>query len=387
MKEPIALRAGKKFVRPETGFIHDASHTTIPLYENFNWALALFKTRTQEGVQEAKRLLAALLPFQNSEGEFPVNLHEYPVAHDHFLGAHLFFPLYWIQHDFNTVLGPELGEKLQSSIHALVEALKRRYEEKKPQGIIALKVGAVVGDDTILKSAKVDFSSSNQIVDLELCRDLGVPYLPTPHFWLGTSYKEPQEGFEPAVTLLDLMMGTERESELTLHHLGAALIRRSLIPAKLIEDGGYVVSELKAGHYLYRFITKSHGKLESLVLTVGHIKEASYSAYEGGVRFQLRLSGDFEERPREIELFVNRGVKLSGSTFRLDETVTAQFEKVALKLTFTLLEGEGNFIGHVSHGNRPSQTLKGEAFDQVLSLRTLRRSSEIVLGLDIQCVS
>ena len=104
--------------------------------------------------------------------------------------------------------------------------------------------------------------------------------------------------------------------------------------------------------------------------------------------FQFTLDPVFEadnrDKQREVEVYVNRGVLISHSIFRLNETVTLKFEKTTLALKFTLHSGEGDFVGQVAHGNRPNQVLKGEAFDQILSLRTLRRSSEAILKLDIQ---
>lgn len=410
----IALQAGKRFVRTETGFVHyyyqshpDEPHVTIPLYENLNWALTLFQTRTQEGVQEGKRILQALLAFQNKEGEFPFYLHEYPFAKDLFLGAYLFFPLYWIQKNFQSILGNELRMRLNDALGQLVAALKRRYEEKEPQGILALKIGAILwviyGDDSLLKGAKVAFTTSSHIADVELCKDLGAPHLPNwpALIWhkglqtlLGCSFRELQEGYEPMVTLLDLMMGSKRESQLSPHHLAACLIRSNPTPAEKnllgVRQGthwGYSAHALEPGFYLFRFVTKSFGKLLSLAIPPGRIHKASFEEYEGGIRFSFGLDELFEaeskEKQREVEIFVNRGVKIESSTFLINKSFTITFEHVSLTLTFSLLQGEGDFIGHLSHGNRPSQIVQGEAFDQVLSLRTLRRSQDAVLGLEI----
>lgn len=409
-----ALQAGKKFVRPETGFVHyhyhghpDEPHVTIPLYENLNWALTLFQTRTQEGVQEGKRVLDALLAFQNKEGEFPVYLHEYPYAKDLFLGAYLFFPLYWIQKNFHSILGSELRERLQGGLEGLVRALKRRYKEREPQGIMALKIGAIMwvmeGDESLLKAAQVTFNTSSHIADVELCKDLGAPHLPNwpAPLWhkglqtlLGGSFRECQEGYEPMVTLLDLMMGSPREGQLTPHHLAASLIQSSPVPADGNHPGirqganwGYSAHSLEPGCYLFRLVTKSWGKLASLVITPARIHSATFEEYEGGIRFRLGLEELFEadsrEKQREVEMFVNRGAKISCSTFHLNEPLMIAFEYLTLTLTFSLLQGKGDFVGHLAHGNRPSQIVRGDAFDQVLVLRTLRRSPDAVLGLDI----
>ena len=418
----LALKAGAQFVRPETGFVHyfyhgrpSESHATIPLYENLNWALANFQTRTQEGFQEGKRLLEKLLAFQNAEGEFPVYLHEYPYTADSFLGAYLFLPLWWIKKDFETLLGPELRERLNRCLTLLIHALKSHYEEKKPQGHIAIKVGAAVfameGSDAILRHAKSEVTTSSHIADIELAKDVGAPHLPSwpalswhPRLqtYLGPAYKELQEGFEPAIGLLDLMMGSTRKGQLSPHHIAAALVRSSPTLSHASVKGirqeelwGYSALKMESdaplfhqpGFHLFRYLTEGEGRIESLALPVSKIKKANFVEGQTSIKFEFGFDPTFEpenrDKQREIELFINLGPKISTSVFRLDEPVKIQFAKTALTLTFRRLAGTGDFIGHLSRGNRPSQIAKGEAFDQVLSLRTLRRSPDALIELEI----
>ena len=410
----LALKAGASLLCPETGFVHAfypkrESRATIPVYENLLWALAHFQKRTQEGVQEGKRLVERLLSFQNSDGEFPVYLHEFPEASDHFLGAHLFLPLWWIRSDFGSVLGGELLEQLSRCLKALSDALKRRYQEKRPRGLVALKVGAALfameGSDAILKESALATASSSEIADLELAKDLRAPHLPSwpalswhPRLqtYLGPAFKEMQEGAEPFVTLLEHMMGSTRVRELSHHHLAAALIRSAPTPSqdtpKGIRQGecwGYSAlgTEGEAHHpgfHLFRYLTEGEGRIDSLSLPPSHLKQASFVEGDDSIKFYLALSPTSEaENKREIELFVNVGPRISTSLFRLNEPVEIQFAKTTLTLTFRLHSGSGDFVGHLSRGNRPSQILKGEAFDQVLSLRTLRRSRDAVIELEI----
>ncbi len=83
-----ALAAGRSLQSQQTGFVHyyqvpSSSYQTIPLLENTYFILALFRSCLVEHIQEAKTLLKRLLEFQNlkenqSRGNFPVYLHEYP---------------------------------------------------------------------------------------------------------------------------------------------------------------------------------------------------------------------------------------------------------------------------------------------------------------------
>ena len=92
----LALHSGRKRQSKQTGFVHycyesstSDPHDTIPLVENFCFALALFRSRLVESVQEGKRLLEKLLAFEIG-GNFPLYLHEYPHCKDIYLSIHLF---------------------------------------------------------------------------------------------------------------------------------------------------------------------------------------------------------------------------------------------------------------------------------------------------------
>lgn len=420
----VALKAGREFLRKETGFIHyfyharpRESHATIPVYENLAWALALFQQRTQEGVLEGKEGLARLLAFQNAEGEFPVYLHEFPKTTDYFLGAYLFYPLYWIWKDFGPVMGHELQVKCERALKEMVKALKRRFDEKKPEGHIRVKVaGALFAmlEEKIFDKMPLSLVSSAHIADIELARELAVPGLPewSSFFWhpqlecyTGPAYKELQEGLEPEVTLLDLMMGSKRQRELTPHHILAALIRSSPVPTdqavrgvKHHADYAYAALEKEGdaplftqpGFHLFRFLTRGEKGIDSLAFQGAKLLRATYKEAENGVVFILDLPPVFEpdvrEKQREVELFVNLGPKIPGSVFRLGEPVVVTFNKCQVIITFRLTRGEGDFIGQISRGNRPAQIIKGEAFDQVLSLRTLRRSSDAQLEMRLEII-
>lgn len=419
----VAIAAGKKYVRPETDFLHytyHASptevHVTIPFYENFCWALANFQLKTQEGVNEGKRLLDKLLPFQNKDGEFPVYLHEYPEAKDHFLGIYLFQPLYYIKKDFSNVMGAELKVRLNEALTKMYDALKTRYAEKQPQGHIRFKYGALLWavnqDDSILRENTFDFVTSTHLADLEFARDLGAPHLPSwpalnwhPELqvFCGQAYKELHEGSEPEVTLLDLMMGAERKKSLSPHHVALSLVQSCPLPTECQVEGvkhgktwGYAAlgQEGEAplyhqpGFHLFRFLTAGENGLDSFSIPGGKFKKVSFKETDKGIKFRFDLTTEFEtenrEKSREIELFTSIGTFINCSSFREKQPVELDFKHVKLTCTFNKVLGEGDFFGHRSRGNRPSQIVKGTAYDEVLSLRTLRRSSDSAIELTIE---
>ena len=81
----LAIASGRRRLSDQTSFVHlsyeteGAKHDTIPLFENFCYALGLFRSKLTEDIAEGKALLERLFAFE-VEGNFPVYLHEYPVC-------------------------------------------------------------------------------------------------------------------------------------------------------------------------------------------------------------------------------------------------------------------------------------------------------------------
>ncbi|MCB1114473.1 MAG: hypothetical protein KDK62_06940 [Chlamydiia bacterium] len=423
MKNTLEL-AGKKFYKEETGYIHFmyhqaglSHHYTIPVFENLCWSLANFMLKTKEGVEEGKRLLTHLLAFQTETGEFPVYLHDYPTVKDAFLGAYLFHPLFLIKKEFHHVMGKELLEKLEKSLERLTQALLKQFQEKNPQGHIRIKVGAALmamgmpEGEAILSDPPELVPSSFHIADRELARDLGAVKLPLwpKIFWhptlkayVGPAHKERQEGDQPEVTLLDLMMGAEHKERLTPHHLCMALVRSSPLPeevktrgVRVEESFGFAALDQKEGempthpgYHLFRLVTEGEGKLDTLAIPGGNYKKVSFKETDQGVVFEFHLPAEFDpdsrDKSREIAVYFNLGVKYDGSVFRLNEPIDIQFKHIRASLEFRLKAGSGDFIGQRARGNRPSQLLKEGVYDEVLFLRSLRRSEDAVIELEIK---
>ena len=129
----LALAAGRRRQSKQTGFVHhcyenrDAEKETVPLYENAAFALALFRSKLAENVQEAKILLGKLLSFE-AGGNFPVYLHEYPLCRDLYLGSKLKKIFCWIAAEFGSILGQELKDALEGCIGRIQGELKELQE-------------------------------------------------------------------------------------------------------------------------------------------------------------------------------------------------------------------------------------------------------------------
>jgi hypothetical protein len=98
-----------------------------------------------------------------------------------------------------------------------------------------------------------------------------------------------------------------------------------------------------------------------------------------GDLFEACMYCDFSE---ETEIFIN-GQK--GTTFWLGDLVEIRVPEKIIELKFDLVEGVGDFCGHIFRANRPSQVCKGhEAYDWQIGLRTLRRSPSAQIRIGIR---
>jgi hypothetical protein len=93
----------------------------------------------------------------------------------------------------------------------------------------------------------------------------------------------------------------------------------------------------------------------------------------------------FADASAETEIFIN-GKK--ASVFALGDNIEIRTTRLTATLSFELVEGTGDFCGHLSLSNRPLQkACKGErlydAFDWKIFLRTLRRSPKALLSLSL----
>ena len=125
-------------------------------------------------------------------------------------------------------------------------------------------------------------------------------------------------------------------------------------------------------------------RLHSFVCQGGNYDKVKWAKDDAKIEliFDLRST----QTQREIEFFIDffPGIQFkfngrSSSTFILGQAILVKLGDYALTLTFDVIEGEGDFLGHLMRGNRPSQIAnQGEnrfaAYDWTLFLRTIRRS-------------
>ncbi|HEV8051761.1 MAG TPA: hypothetical protein VGP47_04640 [Parachlamydiaceae bacterium] len=275
----LALNSGRKRKSQQTGYLHHCYHLVehephlpIPLIENFMFALALLRSRLVENIQEAKSIMDGLLHFQNknpqdqSFGNYPIYIHDFPNCKDRFIGIQVAPVIYWILKQFHQVIGQDLKKRLEESLvmavkHAILTSKDRQasYPTAVKIAAAAIATGQLVGDSllsdegsSLLESLRSTPEESSLYCPVSMGSIATSLLMVYPHlidspwkfFWdhlqstwhrgtasyAGPSLKEWQQKFEPQVTLYDLICGyfsgvfSDRALKEAPVHLEAVLI-------------------------------------------------------------------------------------------------------------------------------------------------------------------
>ncbi|MBS0626821.1 MAG: hypothetical protein JSS09_01255, partial [Verrucomicrobia bacterium] len=218
------------------------------------------------------------------------------------------------------------------------------------------------------------------------------------HFvFIGKTKDRLQEGFEPAVTLLDLFMGEYfgefSARSLLLHpiHLRASIVYPFTSKAKK-KDSPYTVliEEEKRQCFTLYFGDKSYTNS----LTVEAKKGSWKIIEEKGSLFKLFYTPDesspSEEDSVECALYVSahKDVSLavngvSATAFHENDLLSITTASKVIGVKFSA--NKGTWIGHISKANRSFQRkLDGYAvYDWKIGWRTLRRSSDAQVEIEI----
>lgn len=440
----LAYQTGRHYQSEETGFLHLSYHMaddqnahSIPILENFLFALALLRLKTQESVLEAKDIIEKLLYFQAESGNFPVNIHEYPVCHSYFIGADLLPVFHWILHHFGHVLGEQLKRRLEMAAGKLLHFNLEMLKQSAPSSIVKLKLAAASSAFGLhSKPARLELDQESfwyipeqlgeALIAMQLLGSLPKDkLLETWHSELncyaGPAIKEHHRISHKEITLYDLYMAAftqkfpEKSVKPHFFQLKGALIQpeetfdKELTYPKIkdgvLEDAKYGIHQER--NFAYSFIElseKMHSKgfhpfyftwgknslQRTCVMQGGNIAAISFEKQERSIILHIDLHSDVKiderEASKEIcfytEIDPNSSITVDdkrSTTFLLDQKVALQNPQMKVNLVFSLEKGEGSFKGHIMRANRPSQkhnALKDRfaAFDWQISLRTLKRS-------------
>ena len=481
----LSLVYGRRIISPQTGFIHhfyrsqdNEVQQSIPLHENLLFSLILLRTRLVENITEAKILIEKLLHFQNrqineSTGNFPVYLHEYPACYDHFQSITLLAPLYWILKHYGRVLGQELKNRLEESIKAIFIYVDRLEETQEFPYSVSVRLAAariaygrlwnnqqeVERGESVLNKLQalneVDcWHTTEKLSDLIIALQMVYPSIkqsPWKVLWnylettwdqhsgayVGPCIKEEQKKEEPSVGAYDYFLSyytrhyTPRIKVAQISLLKVALLNPSEDVfddfSAIVHSGGThwdnqwnliiqhdwacALLEKQANltrchiktYSPFRLVWSDISRVHSFVCQSLNANKVTYTIDDSvfNLFFHLESCPDLNEREKqkEISFFLdfdpNQLIRVDGlrsSTFELGQSVTIQLGNRMFSLSFECLEGNGNFLGHIMRGNRPSQIeIKGEnrfkSYDWAFFMRTIRRAENCIIRAQIRMLS
>jgi hypothetical protein len=417
----LSFSAGRRRQSPRTGYVHffrgdEAASDTIPLYENFCFALSLFEQKKADCALEAKDLLARLFAFQTLEGNFPLYLHDFPRCYDGCQGLKIGPILIRILKEFGPILSEEEKKSLRSGLERIVQ-----FAQKRPlEPMWALRLSALVYElwQTPFSVPTLDFSFLSQAelweyaVTLQWACPLFLPFFHAGlNRFMGPSYGETAQGLQLASSLLDWAAAPDKNAQdaslqLQLPALKQVHLTDQTPPLEWdvketpesslwLWKGGEIPSTLTS---LLRMVWKEKEKVHSLVLPPSsftwraeiqdhRVEMLIYlpPLQEMG-REDLFEVAFFVDASPEIALFIE-GQK--GTLFHLQDRVSIETASQKITLRFEQIEGEAQFCGHLFRSNRPGQLslsgpLKYEAYDWKIGLRTLRRSAPCTLRIEME---
>ncbi len=259
---------------------------------------------------------------------------------------------------------------------------------------------------------------------------------PSTAAYVGPILKERQEGFEPQINLYDLILGyaqgclSPRAKHLSVVHLQAALV----FPPPLFEPKTHPLSIVQGIHENRRWVslqkenlavsilegeviegstekfcvplrllwtdpTSQQAKTHSLIAMGRTGTHVHYLIKDHVIELFFTLSEDISpedrEKLQEIHVYLDASPEVS---VRINDTRSTTFElgcqieistsgKPIASVDFEKIEGEGDFMGHLVLGNRPSQQLNSKtemhAYDWHAFIRSLRRSPKCQIKMTV----
>lgn len=388
----LALQSGRALQSPETGFIHyfyqkvEGPYTAIPIYENFLFALALCRVKSQESVQEAKILLEKLLAYQLPGGLFPIYLHDFPMAYDKYIGTKLLSPLYFLHHYFHLALGKEMAEKVSFAINKLKEA----------SCIKKIDFDTVFTSPSLIADCLTGaFLAGPDLAEVALKKALQYWH---PHLqcYIGPFKNIRFAKGRQELTLFDLYMSAythELSPRLQGTHplfLQGALIFPSHFEYKKVEVPNF--SFAPEVEYPFAFQWGTSSDLSLLTLSAPRAKNI---AFDGKNAFTIQLGAppnfEMKEEGKEVVWYAPLETKIlvngkPATTFRAKDCISIEDDKIRFELKFQA--DQGVFQGHLSRGHLPSElhNERFSAYQWLLSWRTIERKEDCTLNIHIDYV-
>ncbi len=385
----------------QTGFIHQAD--AIPIYENLCFILSLFRTHTAVQVKEGIELLKRVFPF--FRGGFPFHLHDYPTLAPPSYQIRCSMPIYWIMKLYRSILDAPSKQKLAKIYQTLVDQESHLLHPIYQSVLCALQ-GKEIPPYTpcfshewglLLAAYQIAGEKCAWILDKALSH--WDPQLMT---YCGPAFQEYQYKSQPKVTLYDFFMAQYHKKELSNAHLFPSMQRSLVFPYKIrrecklpscLQTAPYQEKWGLKGFHLMRLLWGSYHNVRSLVCQNPFI----ITREKGWLLFDYPKEIPNEKERMELSFFMSYGedveILIQGkrqTVFYLDETLEIHTPEKKVTLRFSLKKGQGDLMGHISRGNRPSQIgIEGKkdfsSYDWKIGLRSVCRSSDFQIGLFLQC--
>ncbi len=242
--------------------------------------------------------------------------------------------------------------------------------------------------------------------------------------YMGPCFREWDDGSEPKASLYDLFCGyfsgcfSNRAFAVKEHLIHGILIQPSDIFKKfcpkdikekhwqITSDSDYALTLLEKISEInpvientftpLRFIWGGLKQLHSLVFQGGNCQKVTFSQEKNTLFLDCELKETREDKEREIEFFVSnesfeqfRIDQSQATLFQLDQTVQLTCQHFDFFFTLELIKGEGQFVGHLMRGNRPSQiddrgNQRFHAHDWTFFIRSIRRQPQCTLKVKIE---
>lgn len=349
----LIVKAGRSRLGARTGLIHDGE--TIPIYENFCFCLSLFRQKTVDAITEGKALLSRLLAFQTADGNFPAYLHDYPSCFDFRLRLKVAPILIQLLR-----LGT-LGSMRPQVETALQAAIK---EDSNWESRLCACRGEPIAPIDTAKLTAAEWTDWLITAQLAGQSHFEMPYDPSLQILFGN---ETQEGSEPCPYPVEWLLAEAPFSARLLKDHRNLLLAAPLFPITSSFVGApSPYPKYWQGKTLHSLVVPS--------LTFDLSQEAQFG------KSDLFEAACYTDISKETEIFVS-GKK--ATSFHLQEPVVISTPQKKFQLVFHLMQGSGDFCGHIFRANRPSQVLKDKAYDWQIGIRTLRRSAAAQIGLEI----
>ena len=412
----LAVSSGRKRQSPRTGFVHCFPHDelasdTIPLYENFCFALALFRQKTAESVLEGKELISRLLAFQSPDGNFPVYLHDFPKCWDFHLASKIAPVLIYLLRDFGAVLDGEFKGKVEKSLKRI------GWGEEGPKGPPETGIGW--GEEGPKGSPETAQEWFDWVVASQLRGEscpYPIPYDASLQVFLGKHAV--QERGEPGpvpieyllaekegmgkrllrdhinqlyTALLYPLISSESSEPVAKSHLGLnpRFHRQDRVPEHMsISSNSLPFVSTPLDPEGLRLFWKGE-TLHTLLFPKGKV-DGNRIVYELPANPEIGRD-DLYEVVFFTDISSETSISIDGKrgmVFGFGNQIAIETPGLKLEVRFELLEGEGTFCGHISRSNRPGQTgcrgsAQYEAYDWQIGLRTLRRNGPCQIAAQI----